>query len=342
MSVAIPPIQRLSVSTPTRGRRSSSPGLPTNLSLGYARPATPPSSRRESIANTLNRKPHTPHVRSHDHEGVQSTPSPISPAPPRAHPVCHQRSRSCLLPGDISGFNLPGYARPTERSRSRSRGCSLSDVNLSTSSNNNQQDEAPGEGATPSTFKLTSNGNPNVLKIDSKRGFRLEVRILAANTIEIVAVPIQVEPVPASPSVVFTPPCSPSISILDKGISIPDLSNIPALNISAPAELDSNTPSPVTENLEKAVPPPPQSAEEHQEVLTAYVKERNLSAFFQSGSKDTEGLLEVVSRKAASLVKDLEQQTVDAAGEKSFITNAATVADVVKLSLFDQVIFCGK
>jgi len=350
---------RLTISTSTRGRSLScsntSPGLPaagalqssTNPSHDQALQATPPSSRRASIVNALNCKTRAPHVRPHDHEGVQSTPIPISPAPPRVHSGCHQRSRSaCLLPGGIAGFNVPGYARPTERSRSRSRVGSLSDDSLSTSSEVLTDNQGlsivtqRGEGAA-STFKITSNGNnPNALKIDSKAGFRLEVRILATNTIELVAVPIQVEPIPSSPLVFFTPPCSPSI--LDKDMSTPDLSKIPALNISAPAELDSNPPSSETENPEQAAPPPPQSAEEHLQAVTAFVKQRNISAFFQSGSKDAGGLLETLSSKAASLVKDLEQGKVDAAGNRSFITNAATVADVVKLSLYDQVIFCGK
>lgn len=205
------------------------------------------------------------------------------------------------------------------------------------------------EATTASTFKITPNTiNPNVLKIDSKPGFRLEVRILATNMIEVVAVSTQVELDPSSPLAVFTPPCSPPTLTLDKDMSARDVLNIPAVNISVPAELDSNLPSSV-EDMEnpngmhqevQTVPPPPKSAEEYLEEVTAFVKQRNISTFFQSESKDAGGLLETLSSKAASLVKNLEQGKVDAVGDKSFITDAAIVADVVKISLYDHVIFC--
>ncbi|KAF8448167.1 hypothetical protein BGX38DRAFT_1190677 [Terfezia claveryi] len=130
-------------------------------------------------------------------------------------------------------------------------------------------------------------------------------------------------------------------------MSARDISNIPAVNISAPAELDSKLPSSV-EDMEnpngmhqvQTVPPPPKSSEEHLEAVTAFVEQRNISTFFQSESKDAGGLLERLSSKAASLVKDLEQGNVDAMGDKSFIADAAIVADVVKVSLYDHVIFC--
>jgi len=209
------------------------------------------------------------------------------------------------------------------------------------------QDGVRGEQGTTSTLKITTDGiNPNALRIDSKPGFKLEVHILATNAIEVVAVPIQDQPIPPSPPsplVILTPPCSPSTSILDNDILAPDLSKIPALNISAPAELDSNPPS--SEYLyeeEQKAPAPPQSAEEHLEAVTAFIEKRNISTFFESGGKDAGGLLRTLSYRAAALVKDLEEGKVDAVGDRSFITNAATVADIVKVSLYDQVIFCGE
>lgn len=367
MSRAICPTDaptRLTVSTPKRGRSlscSSSPGLTgylhlsTNLNEDQAPPATPPpSKRRVSIGNTLNRKTHVPVLVRR--ENVQSTPSPVPPSI-HAHSRCHGRSRSTnLLPEDIPGFDLPGYARPTERSRSRSRSSvgSISDGSLSKFGGpltNNKghslviqdSNRAREEGVTASTFKVTTNEiDPNVLKIDSKPSHRLEVRILATNSIEVVAIPIQVD--------FTTPPCSPSTRLWDNDVSTPDLSKIPALNISTPTELDSNPPSSGAGNLNpgetyqeaQKAPTPPQNAEEHLEAVTAFVEKRNISAFFQSGMEDAEGLLETLSSKAASLVKDLEEGKMDTVSDRSFITDAATVADVVKLSLYDQVIFCGE
>ena len=195
--------------------------------------------------------------------------------------------------------------------------------------------------------------NTNILRINASPAFRLEIRIIATNTVELVAVPVVPE--------VETASSSPSPSQVPEELIIPD-AHIPELNVSSPAELCAvlgTTEAPVLlavqppspSYMDTSVqqppspisppPPPPQTAEEHLDVLRTFVEKRQLSNFFVTESDDSEEFLVNVSSRAAELIKKLgEGSDIDA--QNSFLANPETVADVAKLSLYDHILFCGK
>ena len=321
---------------------------------------TPPASRRssESIApEVASSSPHTPPrslqgLPKGDSFSIAMEDSPASRSKSRSR--SHQRSRSvCLLPGDIE-FSVPNYARSTERSRSRMAHVNPHDTNHKAGSSTAT---TPEPTASPSVFSATY-PSANVLRINASSAFRLEIRIIATDTVELVAVPVvpQVE----------TASYSSSSSLASVG-SIPD-AQIPELNISTPVELStigtpvllavqppspSNMDIPAEECLEKASPflppspvsppppPPPRTAEEHLDALRSFVEKRQLSNFFATGSNDSEEFLVNVSRKAAELIKKLGEGS-DTDAQNSFLAKPETVAEVVKLSLYDHILFCGE
>ena len=82
----------------------------------------------------------------------------------------------------------------------------------------------------------------------------------------------------------------------------------------------------------------PQSAEENLNTLRSFVEARQLSNFFITESSGSEYLADV-SSKAAEYMKKYQ----DGSGTQNMLfANAETAANVMKLSLYNQVLYCGE
>ena len=84
--------------------------------------------------------------------------------------------------------------------------------------------------------------------------------------------------------------------------------------------------------------PPPNSADEQLDSLRRFVETRQLSNFFGSGSND-DGFLVDVSSKAAEFMKKYQEGS---GTQNMLFANPETVASVLKLSLYDHILFLGK
>ena len=85
---------------------------------------------------------------------------------------------------------------------------------------------------------------------------------------------------------------------------------------------------------------PQSAAEENLNALRSFVEARQLSNFFitESGSSGS-GYLADVSSKAAEYMKKYQ----DGSGTQNMLfANAETAANVMKLSLYNQVLYCGE
>lgn len=257
-----------------------------------------------------------------------------------------------MPPGDLE-FSIPNYARSTERSRSRMVHINSHKIDQRLLADGHKVDEPMAPSSSPQVFSVTfPSSNTDTLRINASSAFRLEIRILAANTIELVAVPVAPEVETASPPL---PPSPDSVE------SVPD-ADIPELNVSTPVELCAmvntaeapvllavqppspsyvDTPVPHLPSLPTPPPPPPQTAEEHHDALRKFVTNRQLSNFFPTGSNASEDFLVDVSNRAAELIRKLGQGS-DTDAQNTFLANPEIVAEVAKLTLYDHVLFCGK
>ena len=87
---------------------------------------------------------------------------------------------------------------------------------------------------------------------------------------------------------------------------------------------------------------PQSAAEENLNALRSFVEARQLSNFFitESGSSGS-GYLADVSSKAAEYMK--KYQDVGPGGTQNMLfANAETAANVMKLSLYNHVLYCGE
>ena len=84
--------------------------------------------------------------------------------------------------------------------------------------------------------------------------------------------------------------------------------------------------------------PPPNSADEHLDSLRKFVETRQLSNFYGSGSNNDDGFLVDVSSKAAEYMKKYQEGS---GTQNMLFANPEIVASVLKLSLYDHILYCG-